>query len=100
MYIAKGPIQLHSWQRYLRIGCLATGYPDLRVNWKRNGTEIMDNSTVSRVFQVRDTFGIQLAVSWLYFKEVQCRDAGNYTCESFLSGHNYIQRAHTELICK
>ena len=58
------------------------------------------NSTGQRVFQTRQPIGNQHVLIWLYFKEVHCDDAGSYTCESSLAGHNYVAKAHTELKCK
>lgn len=58
------------------------------------------NSTGQRVFQARQPIGNQHVLIWLYFKEVHCEDAGSYTCESSLAGHDYVAKAHTELKCK
>ncbi len=102
-YLSKGPVQLYNWQRNLRVVCAGSGYPNVRVTWKRNGSEILSsiNSTLNpRVYQIRFKSSDTVAVSLLLFKEMHCDDAGNYTCESSIDGHDHVDRKYIELNCK
>ena len=102
-YLQKGPIQLYNWQKNLRVACAGSGYPNVRVTWKRNGSEILNsiNSTLdTRVYQIKYKIEDTVAVSLLHFKEVYCHDAGNYTCESAIDGHDHVDRKYIQLNCK
>ena len=96
-------VELYSWEKDFRIDCHSHGYPNPRVTWKRNGIEIVDslNSSVNtRVYQQRYERDITVIDSYLYFKEVYCHDAGNYSCESSVEGYDYVDIRYIKLICK
>ena len=102
-YISESPFQLFTWQKNLRFVCAGRGFPNIRVTWKRNGSEISNstNSTLNtRVYQQNIKIDSTTVVRLLHFKEVYCHDAGRYTCESWLDGYNYIDTKYIELNCK
>ena len=83
-------------QKYF-IECISSGYPNVRVTWKRNGVEIVDylNASLStRVCQRRRKYGN----SELNFKKVYRHDAGKYSCESSIDGYEYVDTRVLELI--
>ena len=96
-------VQLYNGQRDYHFYCSALGYPKLQVTWKRNGTEILETfDSNTRVFQQKEKINHRAANSTLCFKEVYVNDAGVYTCESFIEGHDYIATdyVNVEVICK
>jgi hypothetical protein len=95
-------VELYSGEKYFYIICHGSGYPNPRATWKRNGIEILDlwkSSANTRVYQQK-YYGITDARSDLHFKKVYCNDAGNYTCEISVGGHDYVDTQYVELICK
>ncbi len=95
-------VELYTWEKNFRIICYTYGYPKPRVTWKRNGIEILDstNSSVNtRVYQQIFKW-TDFARSDLFFKEVYCHDAGNYTCESSIERYDYVRIKYVNLICE
>jgi hypothetical protein len=93
------PVQLFIGQEDERVRCRSSGYPNVRVTWKRNGIEIVDylnRSSNTRVYQKRTTRTLS-GDSDLHFKKVYWDDAGNYTCESSIDGYDYVDIRHIEL---
>ena len=85
----------------MEVYCHAAGYPNLQVNWKRNGAEIMNhqNSTVGNSVYTY-TYGFQNVASGLRFSKVHCRDSGNYTCETSIGDYVESGHVHVEIKCK
>ena len=95
-------VQLYTWENNFRIICYTNGYPNPRVTWKRHGIEILHatNSSVNTSVYQQIHKDFRYALSELYFKEVYCHDARNYTCETSIEGYDYVRIQYVELICK
>ena len=96
-------VQLYKGQKNFHLNCSASGYPRLRVTWKRKDIEISLNSSPNtHVYQKKSRTPPRHASSQLYFEEVYCHDTGEYTCESTIEGHDYVDADYVrvEVICK
>ena len=92
-------VQLFIGQEDERVSCRSSGYPNVRVTWKRNGIEIVDylnRSSNTRVYQKRYKRTLS-GDSELHFEKLYCDDAGNYTCESSIDGYDYVDIRYFEV---
>ena len=97
-----GQVELNKWLQGFRVRCHGWGYPNVRVAWKSAPNKILESlnsSANSRVYQ-SEYYSQRDAIFFLHFKEVYCSDAGNYTCETYIDGYDYVHRQNIELICK
>lgn len=88
------------------IVCLGYGYPNPKVTWKMNNTEIPEDtisSLSSGIYQAKSTNVSALQnTSTLYFNKngSTFKDYGNYTCEVTIDDANDTDSKLVEVVCK
>ena len=99
-YWSSGQVEINKWLKDFRITCYGQGYPNLRVAWISVPNKFLESLNSSARVYKSEYHSLADAYLSLHFKEVNCNDAGNYTCETYIEGYDYVHRKNIELICK